>query len=773
MLGSILSLFALAAAAPGLHRVLRDRSGTFLAVLPAGLFAWFVTGLDEATRGEPRVQSWTWVHELGIDSSFRLDGLSLLFALLVTGIGALVLVYAGSYFKGAAKLPRFYVAILFFMGAMLGLVLADDAITLFVFWELTSVSSYVLIGYNHEKPGARAAALQALLVTGGGGLALLAGLILVGQIAGTYQLSALAGHADAIQAHSLYLPALLLVLVGAFTKSAQFPFHFWLPGAMAAPSPVSAYLHSATMVKAGIYLLARLNPALGGTEAWHYNVMLAGTMSLIVGAVLAYGQTDLKRLLAFTTVSGLGTLTLLLGISTELSVQAAMVFLLVHALYKAALFLGVGTLDYETGTRDLSVLGGIAKAMPLTAAAVAVSAISMAGLPPLFGFMAKEFFYEAKTEAPHAGQAVTVLSFLGSAFVAAAAGLVGWRAFYGPKRGETPKAAQEGPPALWVGPVLLAAISTVFGLLPEQLAIPLVQPAAAAVHGDQTTLVLQPWMGVSPAFAQSLMMLAAGILLYLMHDRVLEHSETLRRLASWGPSRIYEWALRTVLAFARWQTGVLQGGVLGIYLLIVIGTVVGLAGWVLWSRVGSVPLPWDALRFHEVVPALGMVLGAIYLLRARSIFLGVAALGLVGYGMALVFLFFGGPDLALTQFAVETLTVVLFVLVLSRLPRLRIVSTRFQRSRDAVVAVAGGAMMTTIVLVAASAHQAKPLKDYFAENSVPLAHGRNIVNVMLVDFRALDTLGEITVLAIAALGVMGLMRLRGRKVEQPGEGPRP
>ncbi|MBW2471897.1 MAG: DUF4040 domain-containing protein, partial [Deltaproteobacteria bacterium] len=674
MLTSVLILFTLAALAPGLQRVLRERTGTVLAVGPAALFGWFVTGLDDVTRGEAWVQSWSWVEELGIRFAFRLDGLSLLFALLVTGIGALVLVYAGSYFKGDGRLPRFYAAILFFMGAMLGLVLADDALSLFVFWELTSVSSYILIGFNHEKEEARASALQALFVTGGGGLALLAGLLLLGQIAGTFQLSALEAEAAAIQAHPLYLPVLLLVLVGAFTKSAQFPFHFWLPGAMGAPSPVSAYLHSATMVKAGIYLLARLNPALGGTGEWHYLIMLAGTVTLVVGAVLAYGQTDLKRLLAFTTVSGLGTLTLLVGISTELSAQAAMIFLLVHALYKAALFLGVGTLDHEAGTRDLGVLGGIAKAMPLTAAAVLVSAAAMAGLPPLFGFVAKEFFYEAKTEAAHAGPLVTALSFVGSAFVAAAAGLVGWRAFYGPRRGETPRTPHEGPPALWIGPVVLAGISLLFSLFPDQLAIPLVQPAAIAMHGEHTELVLSTWVGLSPALVQSLVMLVLGFGLYLAHDRVIEHAGALRRLADWGPARAYRATLAGLLALARWQTRVLQGGVLGTYLLIVIGTTVLLVGGVFLSRVCWPDITLDEIRLHELLAALAMVAGAIMVVQARSILFAVVSLGVVGYGLALLFLFFGGPDLALTQLAVETLTVILFVLVLRSLPRLRSVS---------------------------------------------------------------------------------------------------
>ena len=421
MLAPILVLFAVACFAWLVHRAVPRASSLVLAAVPLTLFIHFLRFLPAISSGETWGQSWEWVAGLGVHLALRADGLSLLFALLVTGIGALVLVYAGAYFHGDGRVARFYTSLFLFMGAMLGLVLADDAVLLFVFWELTSVSSYMLIGFNHEHEDARNAARQALFVTGAGGLALLAGFLLLDQITGTLRLSALEAHASAVQSHALYQPVLLLVLVGAFTKSAQFPFHFWLPGAMAAPGPVSAYLHSATMVKAGVYLLARLNPVLGGTDEWHYLVILAGTATLVVGAVLAYGQTDLKRLLAFTTVSGLGTLTLLIGISTELAAQAAMIFLLVHALYKAALFLGVATLDHEAGTRDLRQLGALRRAMPLTALAVTVSAVSMAGLPPVFGFVAKEFFYEAKQEAPRAGEWITALSFLGSAFVAAAA----------------------------------------------------------------------------------------------------------------------------------------------------------------------------------------------------------------------------------------------------------------------------------------------------------------------------------------------------------------
>jgi multicomponent Na+:H+ antiporter subunit A len=759
MLIPVLALFLAAALAPIVCRAAGRRAGGLLAAAPALLFAHFARLLDTVASGGAIEESWPWVAGLGVRLAFRLDGLSLLFALLVTGIGALVLVYGGGYLRGDPRLPRFYSATLFFMAAMLGLVLADDAIALFVFWELTSVSSYLLIGFDHEKEEARRSALQALLVTGAGGLALLAGLLLLGQVAGTLQLSALGARAAEIQAHALYLPALLLVLLGAFTKSAQFPFHFWLPGAMAAPSPVSAYLHSATMVKAGIYLLARLNPALGGTDAWHYIVILAGTATLVTGAVLAYGQTDLKRLLAFTTVSALGTLTVLVGISTELSALAAMVFLLVHALYNAALFLGVGAIDHEAGTRDVRRLGGLARAMPLTAFAVVLSALSMAGLPPLFGFVAKELFYEAKLEAPRAGDFLVIASFAGSALVAAAAGLVGWRPFFGRRR-EAPRHAHEAPAELWLGPVLLASLSVALGLLPDRLAVPIVQAAASAVRGEHTEVALQPWLGMSPAFVQSLLMLALGAALYGVHDRALRLLGPLRGLATWGPERTYHAAVAGTVALAKAQTRLLQGGVLGTYLTYTIGAVVLLSGYALATRAVPV-LPGTApVAAHEVAVALLTLAGAGVVVLARTRLVAVAALGVVGYAVALVFLLFGGPDLAMTQLAVETLSVVLFVLVLRGLPELRVLSPLSERLRDGALAVLGGVVVTGLVLAANAAAHPATLRDWLSAASVPLAYGRNVVNVILVDFRSLDTLGEITVLAVAALGVWALLKLR-------------
>ena len=374
--------------------------GWLLALIPLAIFVWLLSLQPSIAAGQNIQGRWAWAPSLDIYFSYQIDGLSLLFGLLISGIGALVFVYASGYLAGDRYLGRFYAYLLLFMGAMLGLVFSRNLLMLFIFWELTSITSYLLIGYKHAYASSRAAALQALLVTGGGGLALLAGLLLLGQVGGSLEIGVLAAQRRQIQADALYLPIVLLVLAGAFTKSAQFPFHFWLPNAMAAPTPVSAYLHSATMVKAGIFLMALLTPVLGGTTLWFGLLIATGTVTMVMGAFLAWRQTDLKRILAYTTISALGTLTLLLGIGTPVALKAAMTFLLAHALYKGALFMVAGSVDHQTGTRDIERLGGLGRAMPVTAAAAILAGLSMSGLPPLTGFISKELFYESTLYAP-------------------------------------------------------------------------------------------------------------------------------------------------------------------------------------------------------------------------------------------------------------------------------------------------------------------------------------------------------------------------------------
>jgi multicomponent Na+:H+ antiporter subunit A len=756
----------------------RAASGWIVAILPVGLLLFFLSQIGRVESGEPLTAFYPWVPGLGIGLSFYLDGLSLLFALLISGMGALVIIYGGGYLAGHRHLGRFYGLILLFMGSMLGLVTAGNVITLFVFWELTSISSFLLIGFDHERQAARSAALKALLVTGAGGLALLAGLLLLGQVAGSLELIDLLAQGDAVLNHPLYLPILLLILAGAFTKSAQVPFHFWLPAAMEAPTPVSAYLHSATMVKAGIYLLARLSPILGTSEGWHYLVTGAGVVTMLTGAALALGQIDLKRILAYSTVSALGALVLLMGLDTTLSVKAAMVFLIVHALYKGALFLVAGAVDHETGTRDVRQLSGLARAMPITAAAAVLAAISMAGLPPMLGFINKELLYEAKMQAPRLAVVITGIGVLANVLLVAAAAIVGVRPFFGRSR-ETPRTPHEAPLALWLGPVVLSAAGLVAGLWPELLAETLVSAAVSAIQAEPTVVDLKLWHGLNPVLALSVATVAAGVAAYVARRLI---GPVLGRVgrweASWGAPQWYEWSLRGLNAVARAQTALLQSGRLRNYVLIVVATTIGLVGFTL---AGRSRLDWPAgqfsgVRFHEWVLAVIILLAALMAVLSRSRLAAVIALGVIGYSVALLYTLFSDPDLAMTQFAIETLTVVLFVLVVYRLPRFAPFSSRKTRIRDGAVALVAGGMMTTLVLMATAAPRQSRLAAYFAEHSLDLARGRNVVNAILVDFRGLDTLGEITVLAIAAVGIFALLRLRlddGRPAEPGNDQERP
>lgn len=763
----VLSGFALSLVAPWLYRLGRGATGWAIALLPAGLALYLLSLLGQIANGEAITTSIPWVPSLGINLSFYVDGLSLIFALLITVIGALVIIYAGAYLAGNRLLGRFYTLVLMFMGSMLGLVLADNLITMFVFWELTGLTSYLLIGLDHERKEARDAALQALLVTGAGGLSLLIGLLLLAYAGGSLELSTLLSQGAAIRGHAFYFPILLLILIGASTKSAQVPFHFWLPNAMEAPTPVSAYLHSATMVKAGVYLLARLSPILGSTDAWNYLVTLIGLATMLLGAILALMQTDLKRILAYSTVSTLGALVLLIGLDTVLSVKAAMVFLLVHALYKGALFLIAGALDHETGTRDVGQLGGLAKAMPITAFAAALAALSMAGLPPMLGFINKELFYEAKLQAPRAAGLITSLGVLANMLLVAVAAIVGIRPFFGRKK-TTPKKPHEAPLAMWLGPILLGVAGLINGLLPDLVPNTLISAAVSAVRAESTVVELALWHGLNPVFALSVLTVVVGLGLYaaLGTLRSAWHFPSMdlafRAIARWGPQRWYDLSLKALNALARSQTRFLQSGYLRFYLMVIILTTTTLGVYTLLRNSNLIwPTLWPSdIWFFEWVVGLIILAAALMAVLSRSRLAAVAALGVVGYGVALIYTLFSAPDLAMTQFAIETLTVILFVLVLYRLPTFSRLASRPARIRDALVALAAGGFMTSLVLLATSLPFQSRLAPYFTEHCQSLAKGRNIVNVILVDFRALDTLGEISVLAVAAIGVYALLKLR-------------
>jgi multicomponent Na+:H+ antiporter subunit A len=649
------------------------------------------------------------------------------------------------------------------MSAMLGLVLSSNLIVLFVFWELTSFASYLLIGYKHTDAEARRSALQALLVTGAGGLVLLAGFILLSIAGGgTFDLQALMAQADAVQGHALYGALFACIAVGAFTKSAQVPFHFWLPNAMAAPTPVSAYLHSATMVKAGIYLLMRLDALLGGTLLWVGTLAVAGGLTMLVGAVGALRQTDLKKVLAYSTITALGTLTLLVGLSFEASIVAAVVFLLVHALYKGALFLVAGTVDHETGTRDLRRLGGLRRAMPVTTGAALLAGLSMAGLPPLFGFVGKELAYKAKLGFEGADLLLPGVAVLANALTVAAAGLIVLRPFFGAKPPAL-RVAHEAPWALRIGPLVLAGTGLLFGIAPALLPAPLVASAATATLGYAADVKLALWYGWDTALLLSLATMGGGVLAYLQWDWIQAALARLDGWTAWGPERAYARSLDGMQRLAAWQTRRLQTGDLRTYLAWMLGLTTLLPAVTLLALHDGGVAAWWAPAWQEVQPhewglALLVVLSAGTVMGAPSRTLSVAALGVAGFSVALLYLSLGAPDLAMTQFLVETLIVVIILLVLRHLPRFgrEAVEPLWARIRRGAIALGTGALVTGLALAVAQGPFDASVSQFYAERSVPEGFGRNLVNVILVDFRALDTLGEITVLAVAALGAYAL-----------------
>ncbi len=762
ILAAVLSGFVLSLVAPWLYRMGRGATGWIIALLPIGLTLYFFSLANALERGWQ--VSYTWVPSMGINLSFYIDGLSLLFALLISGIGALIIIYGGGYLAGHPKIAYFYSYILIFMASMLGLVLADNIITMFIFWELTSISSYLLIGFDHHRAEARAAAMQALLVTGGGGLALLAGLILMNQVGGSWELSELVAQGELIRQNQLYLPILLLVLLGAFTKSAQFPFHFWLPGAMQAPTPVSAYLHSATMVKAGVYLLARFSPILAGTEAWFYIVTLFGAVTMLVGSALALLQTDLKRLLAYSTVSALGTLVMLLGLDTHLAAEAAIVFLILHSFYKGSLFLVAGAIDHETGTRDVTLLGRLFNPMPIVGTAALLAGLSMAGFPPMLGFIGKELAYESTTHIPGAAIWRTTAAVVANMGMVAVAGIVTlWPFLFGPK-GATPKKPHRAPLSLWLGPAVLAGLGLLTGLVPSFFTDFIVSSAVSEVLDHTTSVHLALFHGLNLPLLLSLVTVLGGVGLFLSRNIIRNMVPRLDVIMQWGPERWYELSLKGLERVSLFQTRILQNGYLRYYLTIIIMTTVLLVGYTLLAKVGlKMNLSWPYVRFYEGVVAVVILVSAFYATRTSSRLAAVAALGAAGYGVALLFIFFGAPDLAMTQFSIETLSVVLLVLILYRLPRFSKLSGKPARTRDTMVALSVGGLMTLLVLTITALPLDSRLTPYFAENSYLLAHGHNVVNVILVDFRGVDTMGEITVLSVAGIGVFALLKLTQAK----------
>ena len=734
--------------------------GLLSTALPLLLFIGLCYLWPEVVRGHVYQIQWPWIPSLDLYLRFRLDGLSLLFCLIVTGAGFFVSLYSSSYMAGHPQVGRYFAFLHAFMLSMLGIVTADNLLLLFVFWEGTTVFSYLLIGFDHESDTARDNARQAILITSAGGLALLIGILLLKVAGASFTISHWLTAGDQIRQHALYPAIFAAVLLGAMTKSAQFPFHFWLPNAMSAPTPVSAFLHAATMVKAGIYLLMRFHPLLGGTQLWMTTLVLIGGITALWGAVQALAPSDLKRILAYTTMMALGILTMFLGGETTPALTAATTFLLVHALYKAALFLAAGSIDHQTGTRLLDHLGGLWRAMPLTALAVAAATMSMAGFPLFFGFIGKEILYKgALTETAYPGFATTI-ALLSNALMTGVAGTILIGVFFG-TRPTTLAAVREVPWTMRFGPSIMGGLTILFGIFPWWVSANLVQPAVLAFHPAREEIQLKLFHGFNTPLLLSLITLTLGGLIYLTRQHMRIWVGTLRQRLPVTSQRTYQFGLDMFIRTAQTVTSGLQNGSLTAYLAIIVLCMAAAVGW---PWIGSAKAALSIPLLDGPMAAVGLVLmilaATIVVLTAKSRLAAICGLGGVGAGVALIFLVFGAPDLAMTQLMVETLTVIFVSLVLPRLPTLNREKRRPlpRRMMTAGLCAAVGLLVTSLLMAVVQPPLDRSLTAFYESNSYLAAHGRNIVNVILVDFRALDTLGEITVVVLAAWAGIALIR---------------
>ncbi len=775
---TLLALLLLPFAGSLVAALLPTHARTTAAVWAAGVAAaglagvlWLTPSLQAGAvlRAQAR-----WIPSAGIDFSLRMDGLAWMFALLVTGIGLLVAVYARYYMSQRDPVPRFFAFFLAFMGAMLGVVLSGNLVQLVFFWELTSLLSFLLIGYWHHRKDARRGARMALTVTGAGGLCLLAGVLMLGHIVGNYELDAVLAAGERIRAHALYTPMLVLVLLGAFTKSAQFPFQFWLPRAMAAPTPVSSYLHSATMVKAGVFLLARLWPALAGTPEWFWLVTGAGAITLVLGAGTAMFQNDLKGLLAYSTISHLGLITLLLGLNGELAAVAAVFHVMNHATFKASLFMAAGVIDHETGTRDLRRLSGLMRAMPITGALAFVASAAMAGVPLLNGFLSKEMFFSETvqlTSVAWLDRSLPIVATVAGIFAVVYSLRFAVGVFLGPPATDLPLQPHE--PVRWMRvPIeVLVLLCLLVGIVPQWSVGSALQLAAApVVGGSLPAYSLAIWHGLNRPLVMSLIALVGGMALYRTLGQLRARGR-LRQppLGAWlDGQRMFDSSLLALDRACRWALRHLASRRLQVqmFLLVLLATAAAVAalwqGGVTWGERARVPA--------SVEFALLWLMGGACALAAanQAKFHRLAALvmtGVVGLCVALTFLWFSAPDLALTQLTVEVVTTILFLLGLRWLPRRRPEEApregwhvHARRGRDALLAVVCGAGLAALSFAMMTRSAPQSISPFFIDRARPEGGGANVVNVMLVDFRGFDTLGEITVLGIVALTVYALLR---------------
>ncbi|MBA6262183.1 MAG: monovalent cation/H+ antiporter subunit A [Colwellia sp.] len=702
----------------------------------------------------------SWIPLLGIDIAFRLDGLALLFVFMILGIGILVIFYARYYLSSNDSMPKLYAYLMLFMTAMLGIVMSNNIIQLWFFWELTSISSFLLISYWWHKPEARKGAIMALIVTGGGGLALLAGLLLLGNIVGSYNLDAILASREIIQAHAWYEITLILVLLGAFTKSAQFPFHFWLPHAMAAPTPVSAYLHSATMVKAGIFLLARFYPALAGTDIWFILVSLTGLTTMLLGAYIALFKHDLKGLLAYSTISHLGLITLLFGLDTKLAAVAAIFHIINHAIFKASLFMATGIIDHETGTRDMRKLNGMWRFMPYTATLAMVAAAAMAGVPLLNGFLSKEMFFAETLHQQLLGSMswlIPVLATVAGALAVAYSARFIHDVFFNGDPIDLPKQPSEPPRYMRVPIEILVALCLIVGVFPNFIIDDILKAASFAVLGGYVPeFKVALWHGFNLPLLMSAIAVIGGLFLYTQRRYLFQFQASMPSL---NAKKTFDDSIYLITKWSQRKINDIENGSLQRYLMLMFVFVLLFAGWPLFEmhQLGG-QKELTPIDLHNAIGAALLMIGAISTViwyRARVV--SLLMISVVGLMVSVVFTRFSAPDLALTQLTVEVVTIVLLMLALFFLPQhspkesssLRVV-------RDLGISAALGVVVASICY-ALLTRPFESISEFFLANAKTGGGGTNVVNVILVDFRGFDTLGEICVLGIAALGIYKLL----------------
>lgn len=784
--------FLFAVVIPIVAKLIRSiHTGWLVLPVPVALLVMFINRMGAVQNGQVEQASIPWIPSLGVEFTVYLDGLGLLFALLISGIGALVVLYSIYYLdKNKEAITVFYVYLLLFMGAMLGVVLSDNMIVLYGFWELTSITSFLLIAFWHVKERSKYGALKSMLITVFGGLSMLAGFILLYVMTGTFSIRETIGSVAEITNSGLFIPAMLLILLGAFTKSAQFPFHIWLPDAMEAPTPVSAYLHSATMVKAGLYLVARFSPVFAGEGLWFWLVSVCGLTTLIYGSYRALKQTDLKAMLAFSTISQLGLMMSLLGLGSAAAfytntadslfytkaTMAAILHLINHAVFKGALFMVVGIVDHETGTRDIRKLGGLMTLMPITFTIALIGSFSMAGLPPFGGFLSKEMFFTAVLNITELnlfsmetiGVLFPIIAWIASIFTFVYSMLLVFKTFTG--KGQTdklPKKPHEAPLGMLLPPLVLAALAVVFGLFPNVLSYLLIEPAMAAIHpgllqgGEKFHVHIAFWHGWTPELFMTLGVVTLGFVIYKLHARSALLNQPLFTRVSLNGT--YDGGIKLMDQGSRRLTNLYMTGSLRHYIIYILVFLVAAVG-ITMSRESGISFDFHEfapISLYEAVILVVLIAAAVAIPFAQSRMLSIILTGAAGYMVTLFFVIFRAPDLALTQMIIETVSVALFLLCFYHLPKLKRenVKPRF-KAVNLLIGLSVGAVMTIVALAASSDRLFDTISHYYTEGSYKLAGGKNIVNVILVDFRGFDTMLEIVVLCIASFAIYTLIKLK-------------